>query len=66
MPTRVLDMGDLRPTAEFTVAPVILYYNEEIPILPAVNFIGREVAWAITYITGVVDDAKTPPERFDL
>lgn len=65
MPTRVLDMGD-PPTAEFTVAPVIRYDDEEIPILPALNLIGREVAWAIAYITGVVDDAKTPPERFDL
>ncbi|MCW4386466.1 hypothetical protein OH146_11850 [Salinibacterium sp. SYSU T00001] len=66
MPTQVLDMGDPGPTAEFTVTPVIRYDDEEIPILPAIDLIGREVAWAIAYITGVVDNSKTPPEHLEL
>ncbi len=66
MPTRVIDLGDTAPTAEFIVTPVIRYDDEEIPIVPANNLIGREVAWAIAYITGLVDDAQTPPEHFEL
>lgn len=66
MPTRVLDMGDPAPTAEFTVTPVIRFDDEEIPVMAAIDLIGREVAWAIAYITGLNDDAQAPPERFDL
>lgn len=66
VPTRVLDMGDSSPTADFTVTAVIRYGDEEIPLGPAINLIGREVAWAIAYITGLIDDPSTPPERFDL
>ncbi len=68
MPTRVLEVG---PGAEndesaFAFTPMIRFDAEEIPFFAAIDLIGREVTWAIAYLTGLVTDAVDPPAHFDL
>ena len=68
MPTRVLEVG---PGAEndesgFAFTPMIRFDAEEIPFFAAIDLIGREVTWAIAYLTGLVTDAVNAPAHFDL
>ena len=64
-PTRVLDLGTAKAEGGFTFTPMMHFDGEEIPFVAAVEHIGREVTWAIAYITGIVDSAAEPPVHFD-
>ncbi|HEY4214083.1 MAG TPA: hypothetical protein VGM84_21590 [Steroidobacteraceae bacterium] len=68
MPTRIVEAGsDGNGTqSEFAFTPMMRSNSEEIPLFTAIDAIGREVTWAIAYITGLVADAVNPPSHFDL
>ncbi len=68
MPTRVLEVGPGTGDAEsgFAFTPMMRFSSEEIPLFAAIDLIGREVTWAISYITGLLTDAVNPPTHFDL
>lgn len=66
MPTRVIDLGALDVKSEFAFTPMMRFEGEEIPLLAAIDLIGREVAWAIGHITGLIDSATQPPDHFNL
>lgn len=66
MPTRVFDLGVIEAEPVFTFTPMMRFNSEEIPLLAAINLIGREVTWAIAYLTGIVESATEPPAHFDL
>ena len=59
-------LGALDVKSEFAFTPMMRFEEEEIPLLAAIDLIGREVAWAIGHITGLVDSATQAPEHFDL
>ncbi len=66
MPTRVIDLGALDVESKFAFTPMMRFEDEEVPLLAAIDLIGREVSWAIAHITGLVGSATEAPEHFDL
>lgn len=66
MPTPVLDLGEVDVRTDFAFTPMMRFDDQEIPLLGAIDLIGREVAWAIAYITGIAESATNPPDHFDL
>ncbi|HEX6970082.1 MAG TPA: hypothetical protein VF174_14905, partial [Micromonosporaceae bacterium] len=65
IPTRVIEIGP-DTDSKFFFTPMIRFDGNVIPFLTAIDSIGREVTWAIAYITGLVDNAIKPPPRIDL
>lgn len=66
MPTRVLDLGAVEVEPVFAFTPMMRFDGEEIPLLGAIDLIGREVTWAIAHVTGIVESATEAPVHFDL
>lgn len=66
MPTRVLDLGAEGDESGFVLTPMIRFDDQEIPFFDAIDAIGREVAWAIAHVTGLVPDAITSPKEINL
>lgn len=66
MPTRVLDVGAANVQSSFAFTPMMRFEEEEVPLIPALELIGKEVTWAIAHITGLVESAVHPPDHFDI
>lgn len=68
LPTPILELtnGKTPDTDGWAVTPLLRVDGEEIPLLAAFDHIGREVAWAISHVTGLTSDAKSAPNHFEL
>jgi hypothetical protein len=65
-PILKLTVGTSPDPDGWAVTPMLRVDGEEIPLLAAFNHIGREVAWAISHVTGLTKDAQVAPAHFDL
>jgi hypothetical protein len=67
-PTRIIGVKEALEGAvsDFAFTPMLRFDSEELPLGVVLDGIGREVTWAIAYITGQVTDAVNPPSHFDL
>jgi hypothetical protein len=66
VPARITDIGVGAVEPIFAFTPMMRFGDEEIPLLAAIDRIGREVTWAIAYITGTVETATEAPTHFEL
>jgi hypothetical protein len=68
LPTPILELsaGNLPKPDGLVVTPMLRVDGDEIPLMAAFSHIGHEVAWAISYITGLTSDSQAPPKHFDL